>query len=269
MFHNKIFISVFLASVSIFLASCANTKEGQLSSTEADATIESSVAPAPEAALEIIAPSSAKSDKTKSSTQTNKTAKTGNEKVDESKLRAGHGDPVAGADKAALCMGCHGEVGISMDPLIPKLAGQYGDYIAKQVRNYQSSIRTHQIMGAIAASVTDEDLADISAYFGSQPLMKGDTPSKNQVGKDLFEHGDLSRMMVPCNNCHGVTGKGQNPRNATFPVIGGQHKDYLRGQILNFRKGNRNNSPGGIMNIIVQKLSDAEVDALAEYISGL
>jgi len=189
--------------------------------------------------------------------------------ADETKLRAGPGDPVVGQEKAELCMGCHGEDGNSSDPLIPKLAGQYGVHIAKQVRNYQSSYRTHQIMGAVAAAVTDEDLADISAYFAVQPLMKGASPSDNPIGKNLFEKGDLSRMTVPCGNCHGATGKGQTPRNPVFPVIGGQHKDYLLAQLLIFKKGERNNSPGGIMNITVQRLSDAELDALAEYVAGL
>ena len=187
----------------------------------------------------------------------------------EKQLRGGPGDPIIGEAKAVLCTGCHGPAGVSMDPLIPKLAGQYGKYIAKQVRNYQASIRTHQIMGAIAASVSDEDLADMGAYFGTQTIMKGDKPSNNQVGKNLFENGDLSRMLVPCNNCHGVTGKGQNPRNSLFPVIGGQHKEYLYGQLINFKKGTRNNSPGGVMNIMVQRLTDAELEALADYVSGL
>jgi cytochrome c553 len=191
------------------------------------------------------------------------------ESVDEIKLRSGPGDPIAGKSKAELCFGCHGEDGNSTEPLIPKLAGQYGIYIAKQVRNYQDSIRTHEIMGAMAASVSDGDLADIAAYFASQPMMKGASPSSNQIGKKLFENDDLSRMMVRCNNCHGATGKGQNPGNPVYPVIGGQHKDYLLGQLVNFRKGTRNNSPGGVMNITVHRLSDAELEALAEYVSGL
>jgi cytochrome c553 len=189
--------------------------------------------------------------------------------VDEIKLRIGSGDPVAGKSKAELCFGCHGEDGNSTDPQYPKLAGQYGMYIAKQVRNYQATTRTHMIMSGMAASVSDEDLADIAAYFASQPMMKGDHPPSNKIGKKLFENDDLSRMMVRCNNCHGATGKGQNPGNPVYPVIGGQHKDYLLGQLLNFRKGVRNNSPGGVMNITVHRLSDAELEALAEYVSGL
>lgn len=189
--------------------------------------------------------------------------------VDETQLRIGPGDPVAGKDKATLCFGCHGEDGNSTEPLIPKLAGQYGIYIAKEVRNYQDSIRTHEIMSAMAASVSNEDLADIAAYFASQPMMKGAHPSDNKLGKKLFENDDLSRMMVRCNNCHGATGKGQNPGNPVYPVIGGQQKEYLLAQLIKFRKGERNNSPGGVMNITVHRLSDAELEALADYVSGL
>lgn len=248
MFHIKSIISACLALVVL------------LTSTAVFAENDNSASPKP---------SSKKSAKKQPSAQVNNTANTGSGIVDETKLRGGPGDAIAGKDKAELCKGCHGEDGNSIEPLIPKLAGQYGIYIAKQVRNYQASIRTHQIMGAVAASVSDEDLADISAYFASQPMMKGASPSSNPIGKNLFEKGDLSRMMVPCNNCHGVAGKGQNPRNPLFPVIGGQNKDYLLGQLLNFRKGDRNNSPGGVMNITVQRLSDAEIEALADYVSGL
>jgi len=192
-----------------------------------------------------------------------------NQSADETRLRLGPGDPVAGKDKAALCFGCHGEDGNSTDPQYPKLAGQYGIYIAKQIRNYLASTRSHQVMSGMAASVSDADLADIAAYYASQPMMKGDHPSGNKIGKKLFENDDLSRMMVRCNNCHGATGKGLEPGNPVYPVIGGQHKEYLLAQLINFRKGARNNSPGGVMNITVHRLNDAELEALADYISGL
>ena len=184
------------------------------------------------------------------------------------KLRSGIGNPVLGKDKSQLCQGCHGEEGISFEPLIPKLAGQYGVYIAKQLRNYQAGTRSHKIMSAMAATIGDEDLADIAAYFASRNKMKG-KGSDNQLGQKIFLNGDMSRMMVACVNCHGANGKGKTPTNAVFPVIGGQQRGYIRAQLINFRKGDRSNSPGGIMNIITQKLTDAEIEALAEYISGL
>lgn len=184
------------------------------------------------------------------------------------KQRSGPGDPIAGKEKSELCQGCHGEEGVSTEPTAPKLAGQYGTYIAKELRNFQAGTRVHKIMSDIAATVSDDDLADIAAYFASRKKMKGNG-TENKAGQELFLHGDMSRMMVACVNCHGVNGKGKTPTNPVFPVIGGQHKEYLRVQLINFRAGDRSNSPGGIMNIITQKLTDPELDALADYISGL
>jgi cytochrome c553 len=183
------------------------------------------------------------------------------------KLRSGPGDPAAGKDKSLLCQGCHGEVGMSVEPLAPNLAGQYSKYIIKQVHNFQSGTRIHQIMSAVVATVNDKDLADIAAYFASLKKMHG-KGSDNKVGEQLFLHGDMSRMMVACVNCHGVRGKGKTPTNPVFPVIGGQNKEYLVGQLINFRDGDRGNSPGGVMNIITQKLTDDELNALADYLSG-
>ena len=242
MFHVKNNIAVGLALVVLFTGSTAFAK-----STKSDAS------------------------KDKPATTASAPLKEGVAMSDDSpeaiKLRSGSGDPVAGKDKSLLCQGCHGEVGISFEGLAPNLAGQYASYIAKQLRNFQSGTRTHQIMSAIAATISDADLADIAAYFASQTKMKG-AGSDNKLGQELFLHGDMSRMMVACVNCHGVNGKGKTPSNPVFPVIGGQHKEYLRGQLINFRAGDRSNSPGGVMNIITQKLTDAELEALVDYVAG-
>jgi cytochrome c553 len=153
--------------------------------------------------------------------------------------------------------------------LIPKLAGQYSLYIAKELRNYQAGVRTHQIMNAMSATVSDEDLADISAYFAAQEKMSGHSASENPLGKYLFLKGDRSRGIIACVNCHGMNGKGRLPGTAMFPVIGGQHKEYLSLQILNFKLGERTNSASGVMNHTTKLLSDEEIDGLADYISGM
>lgn len=183
------------------------------------------------------------------------------------KLRSGRGNPVAGKEKSLLCQGCHGEHGKSLEPLIPSLAGQYGDYIAKQVRNYQAGTRSHQIMNAMAATLSEQDLVDVAAYFASQPKMKGEGGTDNPVGKDIFLHGDTSKMRLACVSCHGVKGKGMEAKISMFPVIGGQQKTYIRLQLINFRDGYRNNSPGDIMNRIASSLTDDEIEAVAEYVS--
>ena len=179
------------------------------------------------------------------------------------------GDPVSGKGKSLLCQGCHAEDGNSVSTLIPKLAGQNTVYISKQVHNFQSGTRVHGIMNGLAATVNDDDLIDIAAYFASLAKMKGDGSGGNQTGKDLFLNGNTSRKIASCVSCHGVNGKGLEPNPTMIPVIGGQHKDYLLRQLGNFRKGDRSNSPDGVMNGVTKSMTDAELESLAGYISGL
>ncbi len=183
--------------------------------------------------------------------------------------RSGSGDPAAGRTKSFLCQGCHGTEGVSAEPLIPKLAGQYAHYIEKQIRNYQTGARSHQIMNAMAATVqNDTDLADIAAYFASQPKMEGDNSPGDPLGKAIFLHGDPFKKRLACISCHGVQGKGAAPTSSMFPVIGGQQKEYIHEQLMEFRAGERTNSPAGIMNTMTKYLSDEEIAALADYISS-
>jgi cytochrome c553 len=191
------------------------------------------------------------------------------ETVDVIKLRMGAGNPVTGKNKSELCQGCHGEKGVSLDEMVPNLSGQYAYYIAKELRNFQSGVRTHLIMSDLAKTINDAELTDIATYFASQKKMQGNGPGNNPAGKKLFLKGDPSRKIPACESCHGVNGKGKAPNISTYPVIGGQHKEYLRAQLVNWRSGERSNSPGSIMNRFAKPLTDAEIEALADYLSGL
>ena len=185
----------------------------------------------------------------------------------DSAAQSGAGDPVAGKIESGLCKGCHGAEGISFVDLIPNLAGQNSGYTAKQLRDFQSGARTHQIMSAISRSVTATEVADISAYFAGQKIMQGDGSGDNPAAEKLFRDGDPARGIPACAGCHGK--KGKAPVNANYPVIGGQHREYLRVQLFHFRGGDRSNSPDGMMNNAAKNLSDAEIDSLAGYLSGL
>lgn len=193
-----------------------------------------------------------------------------NDSADEIAERIGSGNPVAGKvkSKSELCQGCHGEHGNSAAAEYPKLAGQYAEYISKQFRNFRSGERRHQIMNAMATTVDDADLSDIAAYFAGNNKMKGDGTGDSEIARRLFVKGDMKRNIMACISCHGEGGKGAFFGGETFPVIGGQHKFYLREQLLNWKTGMRTNSPGGVMNVIAKSLSEDEIEALSNYLAG-
>ena len=182
------------------------------------------------------------------------------------------GDPEAGRDKSALCQGCHGEDGMSPSGDFPRLAGQHAGYIRKQFSEFQKKIRTNnETMMEMSETVTDkQDLRDIAAYFANQKSMYGEKTGKDvSVGKNIFLNGNPKTGLYGCVNCHGENGKGKSPGNEVFPVIGGQHKDYLVKQLTELRAGERTNDPAGMMRNIASRLSDAEIDAVTDYLSEL
>ncbi|MBI3901616.1 MAG: cytochrome c4 [Nitrosomonadales bacterium] len=188
--------------------------------------------------------------------------------------QAAEGDPVAGKDKSALCQGCHGEDGISVNPMCPNLAGQFPKYIEKQIRDFQSERRTDPIMTGMAQGIEEkQDAKDIAAYFASRKRMKGSAGSTNKElaakGEVIFHGGNPDTGLYACSNCHGENGKGKSENNNLFPVIGGQTRDYIMKQLKDLRSGDRHNDPAGMMGNIAKKMSDAEIEAVAEYATGL
>jgi cytochrome c553 len=185
--------------------------------------------------------------------------------------RIGSGDPVAGREtsESERCQECHGQDGNSDDGRIPSHAGQYAGYLIKQLRDFQSGARKHPVMSVIAEDLSEADMADIAAYFASQKRRQGSSAGENAAAKNLFSSGDQARAIEACANCHGEGGRGRSADNVNYPAIGGQHKTYLSGQLVNWKLGERSNSPGGVMNKIAKALTDDEIDALANYLSGL
>jgi len=185
--------------------------------------------------------------------------------------RLGNGNPVAGKHKSAAerCQECHGTEGQSDDARIPNHAGQYADYLIKQLNNFQSGARRYDIMNKMAADLSSEDIADIAAYFAGQKPMHGDGKAGNSQIADLFANGDPARNIPACVSCHGENGKGRLANNVIYPLIAGQRKLYLRRQLIYWKLSERTNSPDGVMNQVVQALTDDEIDNLSDYISGL
>jgi cytochrome c553 len=177
-------------------------------------------------------------------------------------LAASAGNVEAGRIKSESerCQECHGADGMGNgeDGKFARLAGQYPAYIVKQLQDFRSGARKHDTMMIMAKSLDEADIADIAAYYGSLPAMRGDA-----VHADAAER----RLFAACAACHGPQGKGNG--NAAFPVIGGQDVKYLRNQLLAWRSGERRNSPGGAMNVATKGLTDTDIDVLAHYLSGI
>lgn len=183
-------------------------------------------------------------------------------------LAFAQGDAAVGQSKAALCATCHGAEGNSELPMNPKLAGQNATYIAKQLMDYKSGVRSNQTMSAMVLNLSEQDMQDISAWYSSQQVtLQGADPKFVELGESLYRAG-IKELAVPaCSACHSPTGRGNAP--AGFPSLGGQHAEYTLQQLKDFRAGVRQNDESSMMRIVVERLTDRELEALASYVSGL
>jgi cytochrome c553 len=176
------------------------------------------------------------------------------------------GNVAAGKSKALTCAACHGSDGNSLVPMYPSIAGQSANYIAKQLADFKSGNRKNPIMAGMAAGLTKEDMNDLAAYYAVQSTKKGNGES-NKAGHKLYFGGDADKNITACIACHGVAGKGM--KQAAFPSLTGQSQEYLKSQLTSFRNGSRGNDNNGIMRKIAIKLSDADIEAVSQYITSL
>ncbi|OZG74950.1 cytochrome c4 [Hahella sp. CCB-MM4] len=179
------------------------------------------------------------------------------------------GDPKAGQGKAAVCAGCHGADGNSAVPNFPKLAGQGERYLVKQITDIKNGKRTVVEMTGLTDSLSAQDIEDIAAYFSAQAATVGKAdPALVELGAKLYGAGNMAKGIPACTGCHNPAGAGNPP--AGFPKLGGQHAQYIEGQLMKFRSGERSNDgESRMMQDIAANMSDAEIKALASYISGL
>ena len=178
-------------------------------------------------------------------------------------------DLAKGKAAAMVCAACHGGDGNSAIAINPSLAGQHSQYITKQLQNFKSGERNNAIMkGMLATLATDEDMKNVAAYFAAQKPRPGIARDQALVdeGRKIYRGGDGSTGVPACMACHSPSGAGIP---AQYPRLAGQMKEYTLAQLKAFRAGDRANDSAAMMRTIASKLSDKQMDALAEYVSGL
>ena len=180
------------------------------------------------------------------------------------------GDAAAGKTKAMACGGCHGMDGNSTVPTFPKLAGQGEAYIVKQIADFKANkTRTDAMMMPMVAGLTDQDAADIGAYYQSQKLASAATfdESKIALGREIYKGGNLQSGVPACQGCHGPTGAGNAP--AGYPQVGGQYAGYTLKQLNAFKDGSRSNDKNEMMRSVLAKMTDAEIEAVTQFMASL
>ena len=174
----------------------------------------------------------------------------------------------AGKAKSAVCAGCHGVDGNGgADPSWPKLAGQEASYLVKQMKDFKSGARQDAVMSGMVAALSKSDMDNIAAYFSGLKPSQGAARSQTlaKAGERIYRGGIASRGVAACMSCHGPSGAGIPPH---YPRVAGQRPTYTKKQMLAFKAGNRSND-GKVMTMTAFKLSESEIDALAEYMAGL
>ena len=181
-------------------------------------------------------------------------------------------DLAKGKEIMQQCAACHGADGNAAAPIYPKIAGQHGAYLYKQLKNFkpgkdgEKPLRENAIMAAFAAGLSDEDMRNVSAYLAAQEQTLGSAGNKDTLalGEKIYRGGVADKKIPACAGCHSPNGAGIP---AQYPRLGGQHAEYTESQLVAFRDGVRSNSEQ--MTIISSKMSDKEMKAVSDYIAGL
>ena len=164
------------------------------------------------------------------------------------------------------CASCHGAAGNSTIVANPRLAGQIGSYIHKQLVDFTTPNRQQPVMTTYAKMLSDEEKTNIAAWLSAQQPKQGAARNKDtiELGRKIYRGGIADRGVAACASCHGATGAGIPIQ---YPRLAGQHQDYTFAQLQAFKSGARNNSPQ--MSALAKRLSDEEMKAVADYIAGL
>ena len=171
------------------------------------------------------------------------------------------GDPEQGELLAETCSGCHGIPGYrNAYPSfhVPKLGGQNQDYLEVALQGYRRGTRGHETMQSQAASLTDQDIADLSAYFAS--LEDSQATGISRADAAAIRAGQ--EAAATCAACHGEAGMSPAPQ---WPNLAGQHQSYLMHALTQYKSGERKDM---VMAPLVAPLDDETIEQLAAYFAS-
>jgi cytochrome c553 len=172
-----------------------------------------------------------------------------------------------------VCAACHNADGNSAIAANPKLAGQFYEYLHKQLANFKPQAgkkaeRENAVMAGMVATLSDDDMKNVAAYFAAQKLKPATAKDKElaALGQKIYRGGNLATGVAACAGCHGPAGAGMP---AQYPRISGQFAEYVEAQLRAFRAGARANDPNGMMRTVAARMTDREIQAVSEYVAGL
>jgi cytochrome c553 len=165
-----------------------------------------------------------------------------------------------------VCAACHTSDGSRGSPANPILQGQHPEYLVKQLAEFKSGKRANAVMMGMAATLSDDDMRNVAAFYAGKQAKPGFAKNKELValGEKIYRGGIADRSVPACAACHSPTGAGIP---AQYPRMAGQHADYTEAQLISFRGGARKNSAQ--MTGVAAKMNDREIKAVSDYIAGL
>ncbi|MDR3371161.1 c-type cytochrome [Rhodoferax sp.] len=179
-----------------------------------------------------------------------------------------NGDVAAGSRKIAMCMGCHGIEGYRATfprvYRVPKISGQGAGYIVAALTAYKQGLRKHPTMQGVASGLSEQDMADVAAYYSSRGSVVMTVVDKavDVAGLELVTRGG-------CVGCHGANLS--QPILPTYPKIAGQYPDYLFAALSAYKTNTHSlwGRDNPVMGAVVQQFSINELHELARYLSSL
>ena len=172
-----------------------------------------------------------------------------------------------------VCAACHAADGNSPASANPKIAGQFAEYLHKQLRDFKPQAgkkpaRESAIMTGMVANLSDADMKNLAGHYAAQPLKPAAAADKElaALGQKIWRGGNSASGVPACAGCHGPAGAGTPSQ---YPRLAGQFAEYTAAQLKLFRDGGRANDANGMMRGVAARMSEREIRAVAEYVAGL